>query len=67
MDRKTIRKARKQAGESQAEFAARFGVDQATLSRWEKFGVSDKGTARKLVELVLAQLNGAATGPVPKR
>lgn len=31
-----IRKLRKALGENQAEFGARFGVEQATVSRWEK-------------------------------
>ena len=42
IERKTIalalRKARQKLGESQARFATRIGVDQATISRWEEYG-----------------------------
>ena len=48
-----IRAARKVLGESQAAFASRFGVDQATIHRWEIDGPPKRGPARKLVEDLL--------------
>lgn len=50
---KKIRSLRKALGESQAEFGARFDVEQASVSRWEK-GVS---VQRKYQE-PLAELAG---------
>lgn len=41
-----IKKARDELKESQAAFAQRFGVDQATVHRWEKLGPPKRGTAR---------------------
>ena len=36
-----VRIAREALGETQIEFAARFRVTQATVSRWEKFGLPE--------------------------
>ena len=33
-----LRKARERLGETQAQFASRTGVNQATISRWERLG-----------------------------
>ena len=33
-----LKKAREKLGETQEQFAARVGVDQATISRWEITG-----------------------------
>ena len=49
-----LRKARKRLGESQEEFATRFGVNQSTVNRWENGGVPEHGPARIAVEHVLA-------------
>ena len=51
-----IKAARERLGESQAEFARRFHVDQATVHRWEAKGVPERGAARIAVEGVLASL-----------
>ena len=51
-----IKTVRTRLGETQAEFALRFGVDQATIHRWETDGVPARGTARLAVEKVLESL-----------
>lgn len=51
-----IKTARERLGESQAEFAKRFGVDQSAVSRWETHGVPARGPAEKMVERVLTDL-----------
>ena len=48
--------ARKNLGESQAAFGARFGVDQSTVHRWEKYGVPNAGTTRMAIETILANI-----------
>lgn len=55
-----IKAARERLGESQAEFAKRFGVDQSAVSRWETQGVPGRGPAAAFVERVLAEIEGAA-------
>lgn len=55
-----IKAVRTQLGETQAVFAARFGVDQATVHRWETDGLPTRGTARVAVETVLERLNPEA-------
>lgn len=49
-----VKSLRERMGVSQGELAKRFGVNQATISRWEKFGLPDSGPAR-LVFLALAE------------
>ncbi len=51
-----IKTARERLGESQAEFAKRFGVDQSAVSRWEVFGIPSRGTTQAIVERVLAEI-----------
>ena len=55
-----IKTARERLGESQDEFARRFGVDQSVISRWETYGLPKKGAAQALAERVLAELAEAA-------
>lgn len=56
-----IRAARDALGETQTVFAARFGVDQATVHRWETRGLPENGTARVAVEqFVKAEAEQAA-------
>ena len=55
-----IRAARKALNESQAAFATRFGVNQATVHRWETEGLPERGTARLMVEQVLETLRVSA-------
>ncbi len=52
----TLKQVRDRLKESQAAFAVRFGVDQATIHRWETDGVPDRGPAKKMVEIVLSSL-----------
>lgn len=51
-----IKAARERLGESQAAFAARFGVYQTTVHRWETEGVPSRGAAGKAIERVLSEL-----------
>lgn len=54
-----VRRARDLARESQAEFGARFGVDQSTAHRWETDGPPRRGPGRvalqREVEAIFAQ------------
>ena len=58
-----LKATRARLGESQAQFGTRFGVDQSTVHRWETDGVSDRGTARRAIELVLADMAASETPP----
>jgi len=60
LERDDIKAIRTQLGESQAAFAQRFGVDQATVHRWEKKGLPKRGTARVAVENLLDDLEQPA-------
>jgi transcriptional regulator with XRE-family HTH domain len=51
-----IKTVRNNLKETQAAFAARFGLDQATISRWENKGIPERGPARMAVERLLADL-----------
>lgn len=48
--KRDIKAIRKSLGESQTEFARRFGVDQATIHRWETSGEPSRGPARIVLE-----------------
>lgn len=65
MDAQLIRKAREVAGESQAAFAARFGVDQSTVHRWETDGPPVRGPAKmalvREINVIMAS-HAAGTG-----
>lgn len=54
-----IKAARRRLGETQAAFAKRFGVDQATIHRWEKDGLPRRGAAQVAVENLLTELRKA--------
>ena len=43
--------------ESQTVFAARFGVRQTTVSRWETRGVPDHGPTKMMVEQLFREVN----------
>lgn len=51
-----IRAARARLDETQEQFSLRFGVDRSTIAKWEDFGPPWQGTARLLIERVLADL-----------
>lgn len=51
-----VKAARVGLGESQEAFAKRFGVDQSTVHRWETAGPPSRGTAGKMLELVLGEV-----------
>ena len=54
-----LKRLRARLGESQAAFAKRFGVDQATIHRWEKNGGPKRGPAKvgldKLLDAIFAE------------
>lgn len=58
-----LRLARERVRETQAVFAARFGVNQSTIHRWECEGPPETGTARKLIEQVMSALSDGAPAP----
>ena len=51
-----IKKMRERLGESQTEFANRFGVNQSTVHRWETEGLPSAGAARMAVEKFAAAM-----------
>jgi len=55
-----IRANRERLGESQTEFAERFGVTQSAISRWETNGIPEHGAAEAAIERILAELSEAA-------
>jgi transcriptional regulator with XRE-family HTH domain len=58
-----IKRIRERLEESQAAFAARFGVNQATISRWERDGVPDEGPKAIGIEHILSRIDVPATSP----
>jgi DNA-binding transcriptional regulator YiaG len=54
-----IKAVRLRLKESQAVFAARFGVDQSVISRWEAKGPPSRGTAQIAIDHLLEQLEAA--------
>lgn len=54
-----IRKARELVGETQAQFAARFGVVQSTIAEWEANGAPKRGPARIVLEREIAKIQQA--------
>jgi len=51
-----IRDVRDQLAMSQADFAAKLGVDQSTISLWEKNGPPKRGLIRAALESKLAEM-----------
>jgi DNA-binding transcriptional regulator YiaG len=51
-----VKTAREQLGETQAAFAARFGVDQSTIHLWETRGIPTRGAARFALERLFEEL-----------
>ena len=51
-----IFKIRTDLGETQTAFAARFGVKQSTIHRWENVGIPDRGTAAFAIERVISEI-----------
>lgn len=52
-----LRDARVRVGESQADFAKRFGVAQPVLSRWETGRARPAKAVRRLIEKVLHEID----------
>lgn len=61
VDPADIKRHRRRLGESQAEFAKRFGVNQSTVHRWETGDLPIKGIIELGVEAVLADLSVQAS------
>jgi len=57
-----VRAARDRLGESQAAFAARFGVYQTTVHRWETKGPPTRGAAGKAIERFLDEIKAQSIG-----
>lgn len=55
-----IKAVRRRLGEKQAQFAEHFGVDQATVHRWEKKGISERGMTLLAVHNILKELENLA-------
>ena len=51
-----VKEARLLLGESQAAFGRRLGVDQATVHRWERYGIPEQGTAKVAIERLLQDI-----------
>jgi len=51
-----IQRMRHALGESQGEFAQRFGVVQSTIARWELNGAPDSGPMCLLIEMVMEEI-----------
>lgn len=58
-----IKKIRSDRRETQGEFGAHFGVDQATIHRWESNGISSRGVTAVAVEKMLQSLPPAKRAP----
>lgn len=52
-----LKSVRERLRETQARFGERFGVDQATIHRWETKGPPAHGTAPLAIERVLQELD----------
>jgi len=57
-----IKATRQALAESQTQFAERFGVDQATIHRWEARGLTGRGPS-KLIEEAIRGLRNGPVGP----
>lgn len=55
-----LKSVRRGLNESQAAFAERFGVNQATVHRWETDGPPARGAAGKAIERVLSEIEARA-------
>lgn len=51
-----VKAAREKLGETQAQFAERFGVYQTTVHRWETDGPPGRGAAGKAIRRVLEEI-----------
>ncbi len=60
IDLKALRAARQW---TQDDMAAHFGVDKATVWRWENIGIPKRGTSRKAIEREFFALQGAEQVP----
>ena len=51
-----IRKARNALNETQSQFASRIGINQATISRWERGRLPKRGLAQIVLTRVLQDI-----------
>jgi putative transcriptional regulator len=56
-----IKSLRESLGQTQAEFAANLGVDQGTVSNWEKRKTKPSGPARKIMRTLAPSPERAAS------
>lgn len=61
----SIRELRESRGWTQGDMASYFGVDKATIWRWENKGVPTRGPSRKAIERAITALisEQPANGP----
>lgn len=52
-----LKEVRARLGETQEVFGVRFGVDQATVHRWEVKGIPARGAARKAIERFVEEVD----------
>jgi len=53
---KELKACRERMGESQDQFARRFNVTRPTYAHWEWFGCPIMGTAPRVIDIVMQQL-----------
>lgn len=57
-----LRKARLDLGLTQPQIAERCRVDVSTVWRWENESIPDRGSARVLIEQIVAEAEAQKTG-----
>jgi DNA-binding transcriptional regulator YiaG len=57
----SIKQFREARGWTQGDMANYFGVDKATVWRWENRGVPTRGPARQAIDRAIESLQGADT------
>jgi len=62
-----LRAQRERVGETQSQFAERFGVNQSTIHRWETLGVARIKATRVLIEAVLKDVRRLPDRETPTR
>lgn len=55
-----IKALRNRRNWTQADMAAHFGVDKATVWRWENIGIPNRGVTRKALEAEWSRLGESA-------
>jgi transcriptional regulator with XRE-family HTH domain len=58
MDAQAIRALRERLGDTQEDFAKRFGVERTTVTMWEKNGTPKAGSGRNHCDRIISELQG---------